>query len=64
MNTSVYEEVNQYMRGSRGENTQCGSENLMTKWWKLASYVDQNQSQPLDTEGEVSGRSSPDEPWK
>lgn len=34
----------------------------MTKRWKLASYVDQNQSQPLETEGEESGRSSPDEP--
>lgn len=33
----------------------------MTEWWKLVSYVDQNQSQPLDTE-EVSGRSSLDGP--
>lgn len=37
-------------------------ENLTSDLWKLVSYVDQNQSQPLDTEGEVPGRSSLDGP--
>lgn len=35
MNTSVYEEVNQHMRGSWGENIQCG---LKIQWLNEGSW--------------------------